>query len=85
MKDIRRKIRKEMNVVASDGVDVGVVDRMEGDRIKVTRYDGAGQGPEALRGYVPMTCVANVSRNKVVLSVTAGYVRRASEAPGQTV
>jgi hypothetical protein len=37
-------IREHMEVVGSDGVHVGVVDRVEGGRIKLTRSDPLAEG-----------------------------------------
>ena len=40
------KVREHMEVIGADGVHVGTVDRVEGDRIKLTKKDsGAGNSP----------------------------------------
>ena len=65
------KIREHMEVVGADGVHIGTVDRLEGDRIKLTKKD-SGQG--AHRGhhhYVSTALVAEVEGNKVRLSANA--------------
>lgn len=38
------QIREHMEVVGSDGQHIGVVDRVEGDRIKLTKSDPAAGG-----------------------------------------
>jgi hypothetical protein len=37
-------IREHMEILASDGVHVGVVDHLEGDRVKVTKSDPVSEG-----------------------------------------
>lgn len=37
-------IREHMEVIGSDGRHIGVVDRVEGDRIKLTKSDPAAGG-----------------------------------------
>ena len=64
-------IRKHMEVIGADGVHIGTVDRVEGNRIKLTLAD-AGEGRH--RGhhhYVPATLVAEVEGQKVRLSANA--------------
>lgn len=65
------KIREHMEVVGADGVHVGTVDAVEGDRIKLTKKD-SGEGSH--RGHhhtIPMALVAEVEGNKVRLSANA--------------
>lgn len=38
------QIREHMEVVGSDGKHIGVVDRVEGDRIKLTKSDPSSGG-----------------------------------------
>jgi hypothetical protein len=63
-----KEIREHMKVVGADGVNVGTVDRVEGDRIKLTK-DSSGQGSH--RGhhhYISRDLVANVDGDTVWLS-----------------
>ena len=63
--------REHMEVIGADGVHVGTVDRIEGDRIKLTKPD-SGQG--AHRGhhhYIPSSLIAEVEGDKVRLSADA--------------
>ena len=65
------KVREHMEVIGADGVHVGTVDRVEGDKIKLTKKDG-GEGSH--RGHhhtIPMALVAEVEGNKVRLSANA--------------
>ena len=64
-------VREHMEVIGADGVHVGTVDRIEGDRIKLTKPD-SGQG--AHRGhhhYIPSSLIAEVEGDKVRLSADA--------------
>ena len=65
------KVREHMEVSGADGVHVGTVGRIEGDRIKLTKPD-SGQG--AHRGhhhYIPSSLIAEVEGDKVRLSADA--------------
>ena len=61
-------IREHMEIIGADGVHVGTVDKIEGDRIKLTKQD-AGEGSH--RGhhhFVPLALVAEVEGDRVRLS-----------------
>jgi hypothetical protein len=60
-------IREHMEVIGADGVHLGTVDRVEGDRIKLVRAD-SGIGHEEHHHYVPRGLVADVEGDKVRLS-----------------
>ena len=65
MKD---KIKEHMEVIGADGAHVGKVDRVEGNRIKLTK---AGSGEGAHKGhhhYIELNLVADVEGQKVRLS-----------------
>jgi hypothetical protein len=61
------KIRKNMEVIGADGVHVGTVDRVEGDRIELKKSDRFGQH-EGHHRYIEIGFVAGVERDKVRLS-----------------
>jgi hypothetical protein len=64
-------IQEHMEVIGADGVHVGTVDHVDGDRIKLTRAD-SGQGSH--RGhhhYLSGGLVAAVEGNQVRLSANA--------------
>jgi hypothetical protein len=81
------QIREHMEVVAPDGRHVGVVDSVEGDRIKLTRTDPAAAGQHR---FVPLSQVDFVGANvrlKVPLAesqsgpgLPEGMVGQAAEA-----
>ncbi|MFD2057578.1 DUF2171 domain-containing protein [Mesorhizobium calcicola] len=65
------KIREHMEVVGADGVHIGTVDEVDGQRIKLTKAD-SGQGSH--RGhhhYIALSLVAEVDVNKVWLSANS--------------
>ena len=63
-------IREHMEVIGADGVHLGTVDRVEGDRIKLIRAD-SGIGHEEHHHYIPRGLVADVEGDKVRLSSNA--------------
>ena len=65
----RSAIREHMEVIGADGVHVGTVDRVEGDRIKLTKAD-SGMAHEGHHHYIPLGLVAEVEGDKVRLSAT---------------
>ena len=66
-------IREQMEVIGADGVHLGTVDRVEGDRIKLIRAD-SGVGHEQHHHYVPRGLVADVEGDKVRLSARGDVV-----------
>src|SRR3546814_4529303 len=63
-------IREHMNVIGADGVHVGTVDHLDGDRIKLTKADSP-QGPDgegAKHHYIPVGLVADIEGDAVRLS-----------------
>jgi hypothetical protein len=60
-------IREHMEVIGADGVHLGTVDRIEGDRIKLIR-DDSGIGHEEHHHYIPRGLIADVEGGKVRLS-----------------
>jgi hypothetical protein len=62
------KINPHMEIIGADGVHVGTVDRVEGNRIKMTKAD-SGQGHQPRHHhYVDVGLVADIEGNKVRLS-----------------
>ena len=61
------EIREHMEVIGADGVHLGTVDRVEGDRIKLIRAD-SGMGHEEHQHYIPRRLVADVEGDRVRLS-----------------
>jgi hypothetical protein len=73
MSDIGTQIREHMDVVGRDGEHVGTVDRVEGDRIKLTRGDDPFA--EGEHRYLPLDAAAEVSGDQVKLRMTAEEAR----------
>lgn len=70
-------IREHMEVIGADGVHVGTVDHVEGDRIKLTKKD-SGADVEGAEGshaghhhYISLGLVADVEGDQVRLSANA--------------
>jgi hypothetical protein len=61
-------IREHMEVIGADGVHVGTVDKVEGDRIKLTKADSGEGSHEGHHHYVSTGLVAEVEGDKVRLS-----------------
>ena len=75
------QIKEHMEVIGADGVHVGTVDHVDGDRIKLTKKDSGAQvegGGDAGSGghsghhhYIPGGLVAEVEDGAVRLSANA--------------
>lgn len=63
-------VKKHMEVVGADGVHVGTVDKVEGDRIKLTKQDSGQGSHQGHHHYLPGGLVAAVEGDKVRLSAT---------------
>ncbi|WP_315761287.1 DUF2171 domain-containing protein [Sphingomonas sp. Y38-1Y] len=82
-------IREHMEVIGADGVHVGTVDRVEGDRIKLTKKDsgadveGAGEGQHSSHHhFIPAGLVADVEGDQVRLSANADVAVTFEEEEG---
>ena len=64
-------IREHMQVIGADGVPVGTVDHVEGDRIKLTRKDSGFGGHEGHHHYISRGLVADIEGDVVRLSANA--------------
>ena len=62
------QIREGMEVIGADGVHLGTVDRIEGERIKLTRPDSGQGGHEGHHHFLAAGLVAEVEGDKVRLS-----------------
>lgn len=67
----RSRIREHAEVIGADGVKVGTVDRVEGDRIKLTRNDSGEGHHRGHHHFVPLALVADIEGGKVRLSANA--------------
>lgn len=64
-------IREHMEVIGADGVHVGTVDHVEGERIKLTKKDSGEGSHEGHHHYISRGLVAGVEGDKVRLSANA--------------
>ncbi|WP_129792197.1 DUF2171 domain-containing protein [Sphingosinicella sp. CPCC 101087] len=68
----RDEIRADMEVIGADGVHLGTVDRIEGDRLKLVKADAGQGGHQDHHHYLSLGLVAAVEGDKVRLSANAG-------------
>jgi hypothetical protein len=66
-------IREHMEVIGADGVHLGTVDRVEGNRIKLIRAD-SGQGHEQHQQFIPNGHVAEVEGDRGRLTARGDVV-----------
>ena len=64
-------IREHMEVIGADGAHVGTVDRVEGNRIKLTRKDSGEGSHKGHHHFIDKGLVAGVEGNRVRLSAKA--------------
>ena len=70
-------IREHMEVIGADGARIGTVDRVDGERIKLTKVEGFEGQMEAAEGshtghhhYISLGLVAGIEGNQVRLSAS---------------
>ena len=63
------QIKEHMDVIGADGVHLGTVDKVEGDRIKLTKADGGSHSDH--HHYISGGLVAEVEGTQVRLSANA--------------
>ena len=61
-------IKEHMEVIGADGVHVGTVDHLDGDRIKLTKKDSGEGSHEGHHHYISRGLVAGIEGDKVRLS-----------------
>lgn len=72
-------IKEHMEIVGADGVHVGKVDHMDGERIKMVRKDEAHGQDDKHHHYVALAAVASVDEGKVWLSADAANAQQLFE------
>ncbi|MHA6721820.1 DUF2171 domain-containing protein [Sphingomonas sp. RS2018] len=82
-------IKEHMEVIGADGVHVGTVDRVEGDRIKLTKKDSGAEVEGAEGGahaghhhFISTGLVADVEGDQVRLSANADVAVTFEEEEG---
>jgi hypothetical protein len=73
-------IKEHMDVIGADGVHLGTVDKVEGDRIKLTRADSGSHADH--HHYISAGLVAEVEGDKVRLSANAANAALLEEEEG---
>jgi hypothetical protein len=82
-------IQEHMEVIGADGVHLGTVDKVEGDRIKLTKKDSGAEieGAEGAHSghhhYISLGLVADVEGDQVRLSATAANALLFEEEEGE--
>jgi hypothetical protein len=64
------EIKEHMEVIGADGVHVGTVDKIEGNRIKLTKKDSGEGSHKGHHHYIDRGLVGGIEGNKVRLSAT---------------
>ena len=67
----KTRIQEHSDVIGADGAKVGTVDRVEGDRIKLTKDDSGEGHHKGHHHFVPLSLVADIEGGKVRLSANA--------------
>jgi hypothetical protein len=64
-------IKEHAEVIGADGVHIGTVDAVEGDRIKLTKKDSGEGSHRGHRHFIPLSLVAEVEGDTIRLSANA--------------
>jgi hypothetical protein len=73
------EIREHMKIVGKDGVQVGTVDHVEGDRIKLTKK-GNPPGHEGHHHFIDKKLVGSIDGDVVKLTVNGDAAPRTEES-----
>jgi hypothetical protein len=73
------EIREHMKVIGKDGAHVGIVDRVEGNRIKLTRKDSPA-GHQDHHHFIDRALVGSVEGDVVKLSLNADAVPKTEQS-----
>jgi hypothetical protein len=65
------QIREHMEVIGADGVHVGTVDSIEGDRIKLTKRDSGEGSHKGHHHFIATSLIAGIEGDKVRLSANS--------------
>jgi hypothetical protein len=81
----RSDVKEHMEVIGADGVHIGTIDHVEGNRIKLTKADSGEGSHKGHHHYIDMGLVAEVEGQKVRLSANADVaVTMEEEASSKT-
>jgi hypothetical protein len=76
------QIKEHMEIIGADGVHVGTVDKVEGNRIKLTKKDSGEGSHKGHHHYIDRGLVAGVEGNKVRLSASGAVAVTFEEEKG---
>jgi hypothetical protein len=79
---LRERIREHMEVIGADGVHLGTVDAIEGDRIKLTKADSGMGSHQGHHHYLPLGLVAGIEGDRLRLSAKADTAYGMEEEEG---
>lgn len=79
---ISQQIKEHAEVIGADGVHVGTVDKVEGDRIKLTKKDSGEGSHEGHHHYISLSLVADVEGDQVRLSANGDVAVTFEEEEG---
>jgi hypothetical protein len=66
-----KEIKEHMEVIGADGVHIGTIDRIEGNRIKLTKKDSGEGSHKGHHHFIDKGLIADVEGDKVRLSANA--------------
>lgn len=79
------QIKEHAEIISADGLHVGTVDRVEGNRIKLTKKD-SGAGHQGHHHFIELDLVESVDENRVRLTAkSADVVASEEESDGSSV
>lgn len=64
-------IKEHAEIIGADGVHIGTVDAVEGDRIRLTKKDSGEGSHRGHHHFIPLSLVADVEGDKIRLSANA--------------
>lgn len=65
------RIKEHATVIGADGVYLGTVDHVEGNRIKLTKRDSGEGAHMGHHHFIPLSLVSDIEGNEVRLSANA--------------
>ena len=74
-------VREHMEIIGADGAHVGTVDKVEGNRIKLTKKD-SGSSHSDHHHYISAGLIAGIDGNQVRLSANADVAYGLEEEEG---
>jgi hypothetical protein len=77
------QIREHMEVIGADGVHVGTVDHIDGNRIKLTKADSGQGSHQGHHHYISIGLVAGIEGDKVRLSANGDVAVQFEEEEGR--